>query len=399
MRVMQINAVSTILSTGRTTKELALSLKARGHETSVVYSEGVLDYSEGYHMGNLIDKKIHAFCSRTTGLIGYFSYRETKKVLRYILEWKPDVVRIGNLHGNFINIPMLLDFLSEQNIAVIVTLDDCFWFTGKCCHYTITGCYGWKKKCGNCPRVHRDNRSWFFDRTSKMLEDKRRKFGAMKKLAVVGVSEWITEQASQSLFSSAKYIKKVYNWIDIDLFKPTESELKSELNISNCFIILGVSTVWATDKGLDDFIELSKNLNDDERIVLIGNIAGAFNFPSNIISLPRTDTVEKLAEYYTMADVFVNPSVEETFGKVTAEALACGTPVIVYNTTACPELVAEQCGKVVELHNVLQMRHAIDEIKHNGKQFYSEMCRNHAVKNFEKEKCIQEYIDIFESLV
>lgn len=398
MRIMQINAVSTILSTGRTTKELALSLQARGHETSVVYSEGFLDYSEGYHMRNAIDKKIHALCSRVTGLIGYFSYVETKKMLRYILEWKPDVVRIGNLHGNFINIPMLLEFLGEQNIAVIVTLDDCFWFTGKCCHYTITGCYEWKKKCGNCPRVYRDNRSWFFDRTTKMLEDKRQKFGAMKKLAVVGVSEWITEQARQSLFSSAKYIKKVYNWIDIDLFKPTESELKNELNIGNCFVILGVSTVWATDKGLDDFIELSKQLNDDEKIVLIGNVVGEINFPDNIISLPRTDTVRKLAEYYSMADVFVNPSVEETFGKVTAEALACGTPVIVYNTTACPELVTDQCGKVVELHNVLQMRHAIDEIKHNGKQFYSQMCRNHAVDNFEKEKCIQEYIDIFESL-
>ena len=398
MRIMQINAVSAILSTGRTTKELALALQARGHETSVVYSEGTLDYSEGYHMDNAIDKKIHALCSRITGLVGYFSYRETKKLLRYVSEWKPDIVRLGNLHGNFINIPLLLDFLYQQNIAVVVTLDDCFWFTGKCCHYTITKCYRWKEKCGKCPRLYRDNRSWFFDQTSKMLEDKRKKFGLIKKLAVVGVSKWITEQVCQSIFSCSKYIKKVYNWIDIDMFKPTLSQVRDELKLDNSFVILGVSTVWATDKGLKDFIELSQYLKDDEKIVLVGDMAREIKLPSNIISIPRTDTVEKLVEYYSMSDVFVNPSVEETFGKVTAEAMACGTPVIVYNTTACPELVTEACGKIVELHNVLQMRHAIDEIKHNGKQFYSQMCRNHAVDNFEKEKCIQEYIDIFESL-
>lgn len=398
MRIMQINAVSGILSTGRTTKELALSLQARGHETSVVYSEGILDYSDGYHMGNALDKKIHALCSRVTGLVGYFSYAETKKLLKYISKWKPDVVRLGNLHSNFVNIPMLLDFLCENNIGVVVTLDDCFWFTGKCCHYTIVGCFKWRKNCGNCPRIHRDNRSWIFDKTSMMLRDKRTKFCAMKRLAVVGVSKWITEQASQSLFSCSKYIKKVYNWIDIDVFQNKTNQLRKELGIDDCFVILGVSTVWAKDKGLNDFLELSNCLRKDERIVLIGDVTEKIEFPSNIISLPRTDTVEKLVEYYSMADVFVNPSVEETFGKVTAESLACGTPVIVYNTTACPELVGDGCGKVVELHNIFEMRRAISEIKSKGKEFYSEKCRDYAVENFEKEKCIHEYIQIFESL-
>lgn len=397
MRIMQINAVCANLSTGRTTKEFALSLQARGHETSVVYSEGVLDYSEGYHMKNRVDKKIHALCSRVTGLVGYFSKRETRKLLRYISEWRPDIVRLGNLHGNFIHIPLLLKFLSEKEIAVEVTLHDCFWFTGKCCHYTITGCYRWKGQCGKCPRVHRDNKSWFFDRTKKMLWEKKTYFNSMKKLAVIGVSKWVTEQAKQSLLSEASYVGHIYNWIDVGLFKYTPSDVRLTLGLKDKFIVLGVSSAWSFAKGLGDFIALAKEL-EEVVFVMLGKMNES-DLPSNIISLPPTDSIGKLVEIYSMADVFFNPSIEETFGKVTAEALACGTPAIVYDTTGSPELIGENCGFVVELNDLEAVKNSIRNIMHKGKASYSQYCREFAVNNFEKEKNIEKRLNIYKKIL
>lgn len=399
MRIMQINSVSGVMSTGRAMKEMAVSLQKRGHITSVVYSEGTLDYSEGYHMSNAIDKKLHALLSRLTGLVGYYSRNETKKLLRYLDEWKPELVRLGNLHSNFINIPLLLEYLGSRSIATVITLDDCFWYTGKCCHYTIASCDKWKKECGSCPKVHSDNISWFFDKTGEMLRDKRVKLQGISRLAVIGVSNWITNQAAQSILSNAFIRQTIYNWINIDLFKPVITDYRERLGLGRRFVILGVSAYWAKSKGLDDFLKLSRLIDEDTIILLVGDFREKIEMPNNIIAIPRTNSAQELAEYYSVADAFFNPSEEESFGKVTAEALACGTPVVVYDTTACPELVHEGCGAIVPLHNIYTAVNALNRIKAEGKDKYSSNCREFAVSHFEESKCIKEYISVFEELV
>lgn len=399
MKILQINAVNGIGSTGRTTREIDLYLKKRKHESIVAYSEGCSS-ENSYKIGNLIEKKMHALLSRLFGLQGYFSRNGTKNLIKYIKKENPDVIRLGNLHANYINIPMLLKFIYKNNIPTIITLDDCFFFTGKCTHYTEEGCYKWQYGCNKCPKLREDNPSWFLDRTHKAWSDKKKMYSKIPILGVVGVSEWITNEARKSILSSATYLETIYNWVDLDTFKPIDSnKIKEQLLIQDKFVILGVASEWSDSKGLNYFIDISSKLSKDELIVLVGDIPIGINLPKNIINIDRTHNVEELVEYYSMADVFLQLSLEETFGKVTAEALACGTPVVVFDSTANSELVGKKCGYMVKPSESNDIYKYIKKIKNNSKKYYSSTCRRFAVENFNKDEKILEYIKLCENLI
>ena len=402
MKILQINAVNAIASTGRTSKEMSEELLKNDFDSVVAYSNGPSFSPENeYLIGNKIDTKIHGFMSRLTGKQGYFSRGATKKLLKFMDEYKPDVVVLRNLHGNYINLPMLLKYLAKNDIATVVVLHDCWFYTGKCCHYTKIGCYRWQNYCGNCPSLKNYNPSWFFDRTTKLLADKKRLFGAIPRLAVVGVSDWLTNEAKKSpVFENAKIITRIYNWIDTEKFSPMHiGDIRKKLSISDENIILCVANGWSSRKGLDTILALSKFLSDNEKILLIGNLKETVVLPSNIIQIPATNSVDELIQYYNLADVFVQPSLEETFGKVSAEALACGTPVVCFNSTANPELIGEGCGAVVPVGDINAMFEEVQTILKNKKAFYSSKNRDFALKNFCKHKNIQEYIQLFQNLL
>ena len=263
MVILQINSVcSTANSTGRTTFELSEGINASGNHGYIAYGEGLSDYPNAYFIGSVFDHKAHAFLSRLTGLQGYFSNFATNKLLKHIESISPDVVHLRNLHSNYINIHKLIEYLAINDIAVVITLHDCFFYTGKCAHYTISDCDGWKNECGNCPRIHKDNKSWYFDRTKKMLIDKKNSFNSIRRLAVVGVSQWITNEAKNSILSNATYLETIYNWVDTNLFKPTKNNLRKKLNIEKKFVILGVASKWHSSKGFGYFIDIAKRLDD-----------------------------------------------------------------------------------------------------------------------------------------
>lgn len=399
MIVLQINAVNGIRSTGRTTLEIAEYLNNNGHEGYIAYSDGN-SYYKGYKIGTTVDKKLHALFSRISGLQAYFSKNGTRDLLKYIDETEPDVIYLRNLHGNFINLEILLKYIAKKDIPTVLTLHDCWFYTGKCTHYTIDNCYRWQNECGNCPRLKKDNKSWFFDRTKKMHRDKKEWFSKVPRLAVVGVSDWITNEARKSLLSSAKIITRIYNWIDLDIFRPVNTDnLRKELNLENKFVLLGVASGWSNAKGLDKFIELSNSISDDMIILLIGKISKDIDLPKNIIHIKETHEINELVKYYSMADVFLNLSMEETFGKVTAEALACGTPAIVFNSTANPELVGEGCGYVVNGQSLEDLILYIDKIKVNKKNYYSENCIKFAEDNFDKNDRVEEYLELYKNIM
>ena len=398
MKMLQINAVNIIGSTGRSTSEINNYLNKNGYTGSIAYAYGINE-KNSYIIGNSLDRKIHGFLSRILGLQGYFSLLSTKKLISYIKEFKPDVVRLGNLHSNYINIPYLTKFLAKNDIATILTLDDCFYYTGKCMHYTSQKCYKWKEKCGKCPRIKNDNPSWLFDFTKKMLIDKEKNFNSIPRLAVVGVSKWITNEAKNSILSNADYITTIYNWIDLDVFKFKNNVDLGISELKNKFIILGVATEWSDLKGLNTFIELSKFLEEDEVIVLIGKLNNKIRLPKNIINIKQTNNVEKLVEFYSKANVFLQLSKEETFGKVVAESLACGTPVITINSTANAELVGKNCGFILERRSVKEIINSIKKIKNNKKDYYSKFCRNFAEKSFDKNTNISKYIELSKKLI
>lgn len=399
MKIIQINAVYNISSTGRTTTEMHEALQNVHHQSYVVYSQTNVDnVKDTYHLGSPLDVKSHCFLSRFSGKQGYFSVLSTKKLLKLLDEIKPDIVHLRNLHGNYINLPMLLKYLAKNDIATVVTLHD-FWFlTGKCVHYIDANCNKWQNECGNCPNLKSGNVTWFFDRTKTMHKDKIRLFSSIPRLAIVGVSQWVTDEAKKSPIAKNAITKRIYNWIDFDKFYPRDVEkFKEEKGLQNDFIVLGVASIWGESKGLDKFISLAEK-KKDHKFVLVGYMPTNINLPENIKAVGPISSVDELAEYYSMADVVVTLSTAETFGKVSAEAMSCGTPVVCHNRTACPEILGENCGYSVDVNDVEAVATAIDKVCVNGKKHYAENCVNHAKRSFDKDILIGEYIKLYSEL-
>lgn len=403
MKVLQINAVYNLSSTGRTTTELHNALMERGIDSYVAYSKtNRPDDRNLYCIGSQFGHKLHAFFSRLSGKQGYYSRCSTRKLLKYMDSIKPDIVHLRNLHANYIDIPMLLKYLAKNDIATVVTLHDFFLITGKCVHYFLEDCNKWQTHCEKCPNIQNGNPTWFFDRTSTMFDDRVKLFSAIPRLAFVGVSKWVADEAGKSpIVQQAKKNTYIYNWIDTDKFTVKDvSEFKKEKGLDGKFVILGVANGWGEKrKKVDGFVELSKRLDDDCRIVLVGNMPSNIDLPNNIISVGITNSVDELVNYYNCADVFLTFALAETFGKVSAEALACGTPVICYNLTANPELVGENCGYVIEPDDFEGVVNAVNEVRKNTKAHYSDSCIKYARENFYKDDCIKQYIELYKEML
>ena len=396
MKILQINAVGQFGSTGRTCKELAESLNKTGEHTCyTAFSVGTVD-EYGYQIGNRMDAKLHGFLSRLTGKQAHFSKSATKKLLRWMKQLQPDVVHLRNLHANYIYMPVLLKYLAKEDIPTVITLHDCWFFTGKCCHYTVTGCSKWQTGCHHCSRLKKDNPSWFVDATRQLWKEKKRLFEAIPRLAVVGVSQWTVDEAKKSFLRCAKKIERIYNWIDLETFRPQENAEKPVPDDKK--MVLGVASGWSNAKGLDSFLKLSERLGEEYVICLVGIMPEGLQLPQWMMHIPATDSPQKLAELYTVADVFVTLSAEETFGKVSAEALACGTPVVCYDSTANKELVGPGCGAVHKMGDLDAVEASVRKICQRGKEAYSEACRTFAQENFKKEDRIRDHLKLYEEI-
>ncbi len=397
MKILQINAALDFGSTGRNAIELSDYLMKKGHESIIAYSKCIKEYENSYRINSEFDVKLHGLLSRLTGLQGYFSIRATKRLISYMEKESFDVVILGNLHSNCINLPMLFKYLLKNSINTVIVLHDCFMFTGRCSHYTKEKCFKWKSGCYECPRLKKDNISWFFDRSNKTYNLRKNFYEKAQNLAVIGVSEWITNEARQSAMKNAKIIKTVYNWVDLDIFKPKKTDLKIKYNIQDKFVILGVASFWGEGKGLNYFYELSKKITDDCHIVLVGRNSSRIK-SERITYIDETHDVIELSEIYNMADVFLNFSMEESFGKVTAEALSCGVPAIVPDTTANPELVGEGCGYVYSDFDLSEVISYIEKVKFQTKEKYSSYARKYAEEMFDKNKNLEKYYEILRNL-
>ena len=402
MRIVQINETCGIGSTGRTTAEMAEYLLQNGHQAFVFFASGKASIKGSMHIGSSVDHKLHALLSRISGQQGYFSVGSTLGLLRQMYKIKPDVVHLRNLHGNYINLGILLRFLKMNNIPTVITLHDCWFMTGKCTSYITANCNKWKICCGKCPLLHVDNvnPTWFFDRTAKCYLDKKRWFESIPKLAVVGVSQWITNEAKLSIFKNRNPIT-IYNWIDTSTFYPRTTEVvKRKYNLNGFFIVLMVTSRITNDKGYQILLGMSKSLDDKCRLVLVGNNKKKVPIPSNVVHIPYTDDSHDLAALYSAADVCINTTKYETFGKVTAEALCCGTPVVVYNNTASPELVGPNCGYVVEesagMEAVMQ---AVQKVREKGKVAYTNSCISFANEQFCMKDACEQYLALYKSML
>ena len=399
MKVLQINTVYNEKSTGRTCLEVKRELENNGHQGFVAYGRGKHSDQNTYRIGSEIEYYFHNIMARITGFQGYFSFFATKRLIRYIKHISPDIIHIRNLHANYLNLPLIFKFLKEANIPVVLNLHDCWAFTGKCAHYTDIQCYKWKTECYQCPAVRNYPKSLFFDKTKKMYKDKKKGFSEIKNLTVVGVSHWTAEQARMS-FLSKRNILTIYNWIDREVFKPKRENVlgKYGLDMSK-FTILGISTSWTEGSPrYEDFIKISHLVQEDIQIILVG-YSEVTEFPKNIKHISFIDGINELAKLYSSADAFVHLSTEDTFGKVITEAMACGTPSVVYNSTALPELIEDGSGYVIEPRDVNGVVDALYKIMSKGKRYYSDKCILNVAKNFDYFTNIKKLISLYESIL
>jgi Glycosyltransferase len=399
MKVLQINIVYKEKSTGRTCLEVVKALERVGYQGFVAYGKGRHQDKNTYRIGTDLEYYIHNLLSRITGLQGYFSIFATLGLINYIRKIDPDIIHLRNLHANYLNLPILFSYLKNKEVPVILNLHDCWAYTGKCPYYSEINCEKWKIQCSECKLLRKYPQSLVFDRTKKLFKDKKNWLGKIKYLTVIGVSEWIIQQAKMSFLKNRNMIT-VYNWIDQSVFYPRKEKILPNYGIDDSkFIILGVSASWIPGTPrYNDFIKLSELINDSMQIILVGE-SKVTNFPKNIVYIPFIHDVNKLALLYSCADVYVHLSVEDTFGKVVAEAQACGTPAIVYNSTALNELIAEGCGYIVNSRDISGIKKAINKVFINGKNYYSQKCLLNIKKKFDYHQNVKKLINLYELLL
>jgi glycosyltransferase involved in cell wall biosynthesis len=400
-KLLQINSVVHFGSTGRIAEEIGQTAIAAGWKSFIAYGRNDRpSQSELIKIGNDWDIKMHGFQTRMFDRHGLGSKSATKELIGKIKEISPDIIHLHNIHGYYVNIEILFNYLQIINIPVVWTFHDCWPITGHCSYFTFVGCEKWKKKCYDCPQITSYPASWLVDRSEKNFQLKNELFTSLPNLTLVPVSNWLSGILKESYLKNYP-IKLIHNGINTDVFNPSfSSDFRTKHSLENKFILLGVASVWSPRKGLKDFIELSKHLNSDYQIVLVGLSRKQIeHLPENILGIERTESVVELANMYSEADIVLNLSYEETFGLTTVEGFACGTPSIVYNATASPELIDESTGLVVEPGDINELMEAIIQIKENGKQFYSEACVNRAHRLYKKEDRYQDYIELYNSLL
>lgn len=406
-KLLQINPVlRASTSTGRIMQEIGELAIAKGWESHIAYSKGRDGIkpcrSQLIPIGDKLDVALHGLATRLFDRHGLASSAATKLFIDRIDAIAPDVIHIHNLHGYFINYRLLFDYLSQRNIPVVWTVHDCWLYTGHCFYYSSIGCDKWQNGCGHCPQRGEFPASWFIDRSAANYRDKQRAFTSIPndRMVIVTVSQWMKSEMSHSFLGGAPF-RVIHNGINTELFHPSaDDSVKAKYNLSGKHILLGVASVWSKEKGIDDFIALSKRLNADEVILLVGvGKEIQEKLPANIVGISRTENIGELAKLYSAATAFVNPTWQDNYPTVNLEAIACGTPVVTYRTGGSIESVTPATGFIVEQGDVDGIVHAVRQIEQRGKQSYVAPCRAHALENFRKEDRYADYFGLYEELM
>lgn len=353
MKVLLINSVCGIRSTGRIVVDVAKAYIAKGHICQIAYGRETVpeEYKEiAYRIGSEYDVKRNALKARVLDNEGFNAKKETQKFIEWANYYNPDVLWLHNLHGYYINIETLFDWIKARpKMQVRWTLHDCWAFTGHCTHFDYVKCGQWKTGCQACVQKREYPASLWRDACAKNYARKKQAFCGVKDMTLIAPSQWLADLVKQSFLKDYP-VQVIHNTIDTDAFRPTPSDFRKRYGLENKKLLLGVATSWSDRKGLQDFLKLSKMLCGEYQIILVGLTQTQIKkMPDNIVCLPRTNSKEELAQIYTAADLFLNLSREETFGLTTVEALSCGTPAVVYKGTACEEIAREYGAVAVDI--------------------------------------------------
>lgn len=392
MRIAQINGTCGIGSTGKICVSISELLTERGIENYILYTQEKCSYPLGKRYSGTVYKKIQALKSRIMGNGGFNSRLATYKLLYEVEKIHPDIIHIHNIHGHDCNLEMLFHYIKKKKIRLCWTFHDCWAFTANCTHFTFVRCDKWKSGCHKCLQIRQT--SWFLDRSTTLFKRKKELLSGLD-MTIVTPSQWLADLVKES-FLQGYPVKVIHNGIDLETFTPTYGDFRKKNHCEDKFILLGVAFGWGKRKGLDVFVELAKRLDSRFQIVLVGTDEKAERqLPKNIISIRRTNNQKELAEIYTAADLFVNPTREENYPTVNMEAIACGTPVLTFRTGGSPEIIDTKTGCVVDCDDIDAMEREIVRICENRPYLQSECIKKS--REFDMNERFKEYITLYEN--
>ncbi len=400
MKVLQINSVCGVGSTGRIATDIHKVLTAQGHTSYVAFGrDKPLNCDEAIRIGSPADYYLHALLTRLSDRHGFGSRTATTHFLKKIECLAPDIIHLHNIHGYYINIQLLFQYLKQTSVPVVWTLHDCWAFTGHCSYFDYVNCDKWKNICHHCPQKKSYPSSLLLDNSRHNYLKKKALFAGIKNMTLVTPSSWLGNLTSESYLKEYA-LKVINNGIDLNTFRPIESDFRKRHGLEGQFVILGVASNWGLRKGLQYFLQLSETLQQDERIVLVGLSEGQLRgLPKNIIGIIRTNSAKELAEIYSSVDVFVNPTLEDNFPTTNLESLACGTPVITFDTGGSIECVDKDTGFVVEKGNLDKLVYIIrmfrlDFTRHTQMR---KNCVARARQLYDKNERYKDYITIYQN--
>ena len=404
MKLLQINSVVNIGSTGRIAEQIGQAAMAAGWESYIAYGrEAGQSQSRLIKIGSQFDVMWHGIATRLFDRHGLASKRATRRFISQIKEIQPDIIHLHNIHGYYLNYEVLFEYLSKADIPVVWTLHDCWAMTGHCSYFEYVGCDKWKVECNACPNLRSYPISLLCDNSMSNYKLKGRLFNSVNNLTIVPVSKWIAQIVQESYLHNNE-IHTISNGIDLSQFDIQDSNnvllLKKHLDIKNELVLLGVASIWDKRKGLSDFVKLSEIIPDEWKLVLVGlDDKQIKQLPPKIIGIKRTQSVRELAGLYSMATAFVNLTYEDTYPTTNLESIACGTPVITYRTGGSPESLTEQTGYVVNKGDINEVVKRVQCIIDNGPDHYKNICRDYALLHFNKEDKFKEYIELYKKIL
>lgn len=403
MRIAMINAVGDLLSsTGSICNDLCDEFIKNGNECLLLYGSGSASRKYAIRVSSKIERTLSAIAARVLGIVAHASIFSTLKIIRQLNKFDPEIIHIHNIHSNYINIFIFMRWVAKQEIPVVITLHDCWAYTGKCSHYTVDKCYLWKEACGNCPRLKKDIPSFFFDRTRFMLLEKKKLFAAVKRIGIIAVSDWIGNEAIQStVFNTDVLFTRIYNWVDTSVFKYFENVDRNEFLIpEGKHVIVCASAIWTDyEEKTKRLLDLSKIIDDNLCIVMIGKNKISTHLPKNIISLGYISDKVKIAKVYSVSDIYFHLALEDSFGKVIIEAMACGLPVIAFNTTVYPEIVSFGCGTIISIEDFNNANKYINELISKNRCSLRSRCINAVSENYNKQKLINSTYEYYKCVM
>ncbi|VEU79986.1 glycosyltransferase [Haploplasma axanthum] len=399
MRVLQINSVCGFGSTGKIMVDIHNLLIENGHESLMFYGRNKasgVDEKYAKRFNSKLDILYHTFLTRFFDKHGFGSKRSTRKMIKEIEKFNPDIIHIHNIHGYYLNIELLFNYFKKSKRKIVWTFHDCWPFTGHCAYfdYPSEGTH-WENGMHTCHTKKSYPKSSLFDREKKNMNDKKRIFSNVDDLTIVTPSNWLKDLVNQSYLKQYNALT-IRNGIDLNVYKPIRSDIKEILNIKDKRIILGVASGWEERKGLHFFLELSKLISKEEIIILVGVTTKQISdLPNNIIGIQRTNSMKELAELYTAADVFVNPTLEDNYPTTNLEAQACGTKVVTFKTGGSPEGIFNSNGIVTSEKNSHELYEAIKTIFNDKDQVNVQML----AENIDKYILFKKYIDLYKRII